>query len=73
MKKSMDGGVTWEKLVVVADNTWDNRASDKHNNTWVGNPSPVYDKATGRITVVFTFMNREVHTTVSTDVGDVSS
>ena len=69
VRKSIDGGVTWGELVVVADNTWDGAKAVE--NTWVGNPSPVYDKATGRITVVFTFMNREVHTTVSTDVGDV--
>ena len=73
--RQADGGVSWDKLVVVADNAWDNGATtaDKANNTWVGNPSPLYDKATGRITLVFTSMNREVHSTVSTSDGETWS
>ena len=71
LKKSTDEGVSWGPLVVAANNTY--AGPKAAGNTWVGNPSPVYDEVTGRITLVFVFMTREVHTTVSTDLGDVST
>ena len=70
-KKSTDEGLSWGRLVVAANNTYVGAQTDSRN-TWVGNPSPVYDDVTGRITLVFVFMTREPFMTVSTDIGDVS-
>ena len=73
LKKSTDGGGTWGTIVTVAMNRWSDDPADKAYNTFVGNPSPIYDKKTGRLTLVFAYMNRDVFTTVSTDVGDTWS
>jgi sialidase-1 len=44
LRRSVDGGCTWGRLIVVAD----------HANNTIGNPAPVYDSVTKRVILLAT-------------------
>jgi sialidase-1 len=68
MKRSKDGGESWEAMTLVQDE-W----SDPTARVWIGNPSPVVDlldeRAPGRIWLAFTRSNAGMFVTHSDDHG----
>ena len=62
-KRSTDFGVTWSNLVVLYSNS-----SSQSTNT-IGNPSPVQDRDTGKIWMLFCKNNKQIHATYSVDDG----
>lgn len=59
MKTSADGGSTWSSMSVIKN----------AGGNCDGNPSPVIDAATGRISLLYCINNNSIHSTYSDDGG----
>jgi sialidase-1 len=72
LRRSADGGRSWEALQVIQDEPGDPAA-----NVWIGNPTPVVDDKDqahpGRLWLVFTRSNTRIFATSSDDNGNTWS